>query len=162
MLLTLALLHSVQPLRASNLSHFATAKKARTFGSGLIACKFETVTLARSSTKLRYVACCYASIKERLLPSLPTTNNNRAFAFRPHFGALCCDLGCFPLDAGPLRPASDSLTPRNLFDARVVVHCSKTRHLRDCSHWGLCLDTFREEPAITRFDWLITPIRRSS
>jgi hypothetical protein len=137
-------------------------RSARAVGSGLIACKFAIIVSVRSSRQLHTVARCYASIKERLLPSLPTTHNSQTFAFRPHLGALGYDLGCFPLDVGPLRPTSDSLTPHDLFDARGVVHSTKTRHLRDRTRSRLCLDTFREEPAITRFDWLITPIRRSS
>lgn len=137
-------------------------RDARAFGSDLIAGKFAIIVLARARKTQRCVARCYASIKDWLLPSLPTTLNSLTFAFRSHFGALGCDLGCFPLDAGPLRPTSDSLATRALFDAHDIVHSSSPCHLRVRVRSRLCLDTFREEPAITRFDWLITPIRRSS
>jgi len=87
-------------------------RSARAVGSGLIACKFAILMSACACKPLHSVARCYASIKERLLPSLPTTHDNQTFAFQPHLGALGCDLGCFPLDVGPLRPTSDSLSTR--------------------------------------------------
>ena len=105
-------------------------RSARAFGSDLIACKFAILSSACTRNLQHPVARCYASIKDWLLPSLPTTHDVRTFAFRSHLGALCFDLGCFPLDAGPLRPTSDSRTTLTLFDARLVVHCSKIRRLR--------------------------------
>lgn len=71
-------------------------------------------------------------------------------------------MGCFPLDIAPSRPMSVSFILK-----RVIILINKKLYLFKKKiptqiYKRPYLDTFRGEPAITKFDRLITPNYRSS
>lgn len=119
------------------------------------------LTFSFSNSKLW--ACCYALINSQLFPGLLTLNMLiLVFGFSLNLSTLYYNLGCFPLDIRSLHLMSHYKTIIKYFFTKYLVLTLIHIKYPLILNFTLYLDTFRREPAITKFDWIITPIYRSS
>ena len=113
---------------------------------------------------------CYALFKGWLLLSQPTCciGNQTAFSLKNHFRTLDESLGCFPLAeirlSGLDSLPSNKLHVLGVWLIPIEINLSgPSSSSTPCNvNWRLYLNISRGEPAISVFDWHITPNHKSS